>query len=160
MIASNTSLLYQSIMDSRPNNVAVGCTTTYDSATMRLVPLLKARSLKNGINQNSLGSSSGRRTITDLSANNAKQSDSGGKESLVARITEDCQRRMLPAYSKAAHSRPVSTLPNTTNPSACMHKCVRRCSHAIISVNSSGYRRKTYRLPCIFRNTPAANFRN
>ena len=160
MIASNTSLLCQSIMDSRPNNVAVGCTTTYDSATMRLVLLLKARSLKNGINQNSLGSSSGRRTITDLSANNAKQSDSGGKESLVARITEDCQRRMLPAYSKAAHSLPVSTLPNTTNPSACMHKCVRRCSHAIISVNSSGYRRKTYRLPCIFRNTPAASFRN
>ena len=160
MIASNTSLLCQSIMDSRPNNVAVGCTTTYDSATMRLVLLLKARSLKNGINQNSLGSSSGRRTITDLSANNAKQSDSGGKESLVARITEDCQRRMLPAYSKAAHSLPVSTLPNTTNPSACMHKCVRRCSHAIISANSSGYRRKTYRLLCIFRNTPAANFRS
>ena len=160
MIASNTSLLCQSIMDSRPNNVAVGCTTTYDSATMRLVPLLKARSLKNGINQNSLGSSSGRRTITDLSANNANENASDGKESLVARITEDCQRMKLLAYSKATHSLPVSTLPNTTNPSACMHKCVRRCSHAIISANSSGYRRKTYRLLCIFRNTPAANFRS
>ena len=149
-------------MDSRPNNVAVGCTTAYDSATMRLVSLFKARSLKNGINQNqnSLGSSSGRRTITDLSANNANENASGGKESFVARITEDCQRMKLPTYSKATHSLPVFTLPNTTNPSACMHKCVRRCSHAIISVNSSGYRRKTYRLPCIFRNTPAANFRS
>ena len=159
MIASNTSLLCQSIMDSRPNNVAVGCTTAHDSATMRLVSLFKARSLKNGINQNSLGSSSGRRTITDLSANNANESDSGGKESLVARITEDCQRRMLPAYSKAAHSLPVSTLPNTTNPSACMHKCVRRCSHVIININSSGYKRKTYRRPCISRNIPATNCR-
>ena len=56
MIASNTSLLYQSIMDSRPNNVAVGCTTTYDSATMKLVSLFRETSLKNGINLNSLGS--------------------------------------------------------------------------------------------------------
>ena len=80
MIASNTALHYQSMMDSRPNNVAVGCTTAYDSATMRLVWLFKATSLKNGINQNSLGSSSGRRTITDLSANNANENASDGKD--------------------------------------------------------------------------------
>ena len=114
------------MMDSLPNNVAVGCTTAYDSATMRLVSLFKARSPKNGINQNSPGSSSGRRTITDLSANNANENASGGKESLVARSTEDCQRTQLRAYSKVRPSLPVSTLRNTTNLFACMHKCVRQ----------------------------------
>ena len=146
-------------MDSRPNNVAVGCTTTYDSATMRLVWLFRETSLKNGINQNSHGSSSGRRTITDLSADNANENASGGKESLVARSTEDCQQTKLRDSSKVRLSLPVSTLRNTTNPSAYMHKCVRRCSHVIININSSGYKRRTYRQPCISRNIPASNCR-
>ena len=158
MIATSTSLIYQSIMDSLPNTVAVGCMKTYDSAMLTLVQLLSKISLKNGIDQSSLGSPSGWRTITNLNASNANENVRGGKES--ARITEGYRRMRFLAYSKAAHSLPVSTLPNTTNPSACMHKCVRRCSHAIISANSSGYRRKTYRLLCIFRNTPAANFRS
>ena len=139
-------------MDSRPHNVGVGCTTAYDSATMKLVSLFREISPKNGINQNSPGS-------FYLSANNANKNASDGKESLVARITEDCQRMKLLAYSKATHSLPVSALPNTTNPSACMHKCVRRCSHVIINNNSSGYKRRIYRQPCISRNIPAANYR-
>ena len=89
MIANSTSLSCQLIMDSRPNNVAVGYTKTYDSAMMKLVPLLGKISLENGINQSSLGSPSGRRTITDLSASNANENVSGGKESLVARSMED-----------------------------------------------------------------------
>ena len=148
------------MMDSLPNNVAVGCTTGYDSATMRLVALFKARSLQNGINQNSLGSSSGRRTITDLSADNANENASGGKESLVVRSTEDCQRTQLRAYSIVRPSLPVSTLPNTTNPSAFMHKYVRRCSHVIINVSSSGYRPRMYHLQYTFRNTPARNLKS
>ena len=148
------------MMDTLPNNVAVGCTTAYDSATMRLVSLFRETSLKNGINQNSHGSFSGRRTITDLSANNANENASGGKESLVARSTEDCQRTQLLAYSKVIPSLPVSTLPNTTNPYAFMHKYVRRCSHVIIDVSSSGYKPRMYHLQYTFRNTPARNFRN
>ena len=147
-------------MASLPNNVAVGCMKTYDSAMLTRVQLLSKISLKNGIDQSSLGSPSGWRTITNLNASNANENVSGGKESLVARITEGYQRMRLLAYSKAAHSLPVSTLPNTTNPSAFMHKCVRRCSHAIISVSSSGYRPRTNHLQCTFRNTPARNSRS
>ena len=76
-------------MASLPNNVAVGCTKTYDSAMMKLVALLNRISSKHGIDQRSRGSRSGQRTITDLSASSANENVSGGKESLVARSMED-----------------------------------------------------------------------
>ena len=147
-------------LDFLPISAAAGSTTTCDSATMRLVSTFSATSLTSGLNQNSHGKISGWPTIIDSNANNAKRNVNDEKESLVARNTEDCQQTKLRTCSKVRDSVPVSTLRNTTNQFVYMHKCVRRCSHGITNINYSGYKRKTYRPPCILRSIPATNCRN